>query len=392
MNSCIQLIPVSEYDRIPLKAIETLLTAYSSKPIPELNQELTSVEQLRCKVYPHLDEVQYAKRVEAQFPGYYGEFALKPKLLDFERCTEHQLDQAFLNNQEPIVIYNVVPSKLAKYLDASGVSKLPSNWWQVLPPDVRGCDLAISDLKCLIDRKIVFHFLVPDLASRDWEHIFANIDQSTIDFIRAANTKPKVFSLIDSESLKYTRKDGLSVESISSVVCRGNPNLREALASMMNIFMVIKSRGGRMEPYVGVPLLQHKVDNDSSQNYYSSHKIQLDPKLDQVLVGNRQVHANCEVFEFLGTLDAFSEPSFRMVMDRYIDQDATHLILDLAHISFVDSSGLGALMQVVKKAHAVDSSVQIITSTAVARIINLLQLQQFFSLRLSVNEAIASLS
>jgi anti-anti-sigma factor len=391
MNSCIQLIPASEYDRIPLKAIETLLTAYSAKPIPELDQELRSVERLSRKIYPHLDEVQYAQRVEAQFPGYYGEFALKPKLLDFERCTEHQLDQAFLNNQEPIVIHNVVPSKLAKYLDASGVCKLPSNWWQILPPDVRGCDLAISDLKCLIDRKIIFHFLVPDLASRDWEHIFANIDQSTIDFMRKANTKPKVFSLIDSESLKYTRKDGLIVESISSVVCRGNPNLREALASMMNIFVVIKSRGGKMELYAGVPLLQHE-DDDFSPNHYSSHKIQLDPKLDQVLVGYRQIRPNCEVFQFLGTLDAFSEPSFRMVMDRYIDQGATHLILDLSKISFVDSSSLGALMQVVKKAHAVNSSVQMITSTSVARIINLLQLQQFFSLQPSVKAAITSLS
>jgi anti-anti-sigma factor len=392
MNSCIQLIPASEYDRIPLKAIETLLTAYSSKPIPELNQELTSVERLSRKIYPHLDEVQYAQRVEAQFPGYYGEFALKPKLLDFERCTEHQLDEAFLNNQEPIVIHNVVPSKFAQYLDDSGVRNLPSNVWQILPPDVRGCNRAISDLKCLIDRKIVFHFLVPDLASRDWGHIFANIDQSAIDLIRAANTKPKVFSLIDSESLKYTRKDGLIVESISSVICRGNPNLREALAIMMDIFMMIKSRGGKMERYAGVPLLQHEDDDDFSPNHYSSHKIQLDPKLDQLLVGHRQIRPNCEVFQFLGTLDAFSEPSFRMVMDQYIDQGATHLVLDLAHISFVDSSGLGALMQVVKKAHAVDSSVQMITSTSVARIINLLQLQQFFSLQPSVKAAITSLS
>jgi anti-anti-sigma factor len=397
MNKLIQLIPVSEYDRIPIKAIETLLTAHASKPIPEFDDEpwdMSPSERLSFEVYPRKrDEFeQYAKKVQAQHPNYYGEFTLKTTLLDFSQCTEHQLDRA-LDNQDPLILYNVVPSKFAQYLDASGVGKLIARWWQILPPNIQGCDLAISDLKCLQERGIKFYFLIPQFLPTqknvDWKSIFSDIHQNSIDFISSTGKNIQVFPLIEIDRLKYTRKDGVIVESIASACCRTTPEMLEDLQQIMSIFLEIKC-SEKLELYTQAHSGFRKPEH--SGQTYPSDQIKFTQALDKTLAGYHHIHEQCQVFQFMGILDAFSEPEFRLVMDKYIDDGAIDIVLDLLDIDFVDSSGLGALVQVVKKVQSLEGTVQVVVSSSIARTINLVQLQQFFSLRSSVAEAISSLA
>jgi anti-sigma B factor antagonist len=47
-------------------------------------------------------------------------------------------------------------------------------------------------------------------------------------------------------------------------------------------------------------------------------------------------------------LDAASAPQFRQQMREIIDADQRRLILDLGKVSFIDSSGLGALVATLK--------------------------------------------
>ena len=54
------------------------------------------------------------------------------------------------------------------------------------------------------------------------------------------------------------------------------------------------------------------------------------------------------MFFLKGQLDAFSEPVFRKVIGKYVDEGPIHVILDLSTIDFIDSSGLGALVQIAK--------------------------------------------
>ncbi|MBE7382577.1 MAG: STAS domain-containing protein [Leptolyngbya sp. SIO1E4] len=110
------------------------------------------------------------------------------------------------------------------------------------------------------------------------------------------------------------------------------------------------------------------------------------------LRGTREVRANCQIFRLTGLLDAFSEPTFRKVMARFITEGPSNLILDLSGIDFVDSSGLGAMVQTVKKAKESQGSLQVIANPRVMQIVKLVRLEKFLSIRASVDEALSNLS
>jgi anti-anti-sigma factor len=97
------------------------------------------------------------------------------------------------------------------------------------------------------------------------------------------------------------------------------------------------------------------------------------------------------LFRLTGLLDAFSEPAFRKAMTKYVEAGPPHIILDLATIDFVDSSGLGALVQLVKKATGEGGTVQVVTNPRVTQTVKLVRLEKFLSLQPSVEDAIANL-
>jgi anti-anti-sigma factor len=68
------------------------------------------------------------------------------------------------------------------------------------------------------------------------------------------------------------------------------------------------------------------------------------------------------------------------------------VVLDLAHIDFVDSSGLGALVQLAKKAQSAGGSFQIVTNPRVTQTVKLVRLESFLSLQDSVEVAIKRVS
>lgn len=87
-------------------------------------------------------------------------------------------------------------------------------------------------------------------------------------------------------------------------------------------------------------------------------------------------------------LDAFSEATFRKVLSKCIEDGPKHIILDLSQIDFVDSSGLGALVQLVKKAQSQEGTLQIVSNPRVTQTVKLVRLEKFLSLQSSVEEAI----
>jgi len=106
------------------------------------------------------------------------------------------------------------------------------------------------------------------------------------------------------------------------------------------------------------------------------------------LRGTREVRNNYQLFRLTGLLDAFSEATFRKVLSKCIDDGPKHVILDLSQIDFVDSSGLGALVQLVKKAQTLEGTLQIVSNPRVAQTVKLVRLEKFLSLQPSVDEAV----
>lgn len=108
--------------------------------------------------------------------------------------------------------------------------------------------------------------------------------------------------------------------------------------------------------------------------------------------GTCEVRDNYQIFRLTGLLDAFSEPTFRKVLAKYIESGPANVILDLSQIDFIDSSGLGALVQLVKKAQSINGSLQIVTNARVTQTVKLVRLEKFLSLQPSVEVAIESLT
>lgn len=110
------------------------------------------------------------------------------------------------------------------------------------------------------------------------------------------------------------------------------------------------------------------------------------------LRGTREVKSNYQLFRLTGLLDAFSEPNFRKALDKFVEQGPSNIILDLSKIDFVDSSGLGALVQLVKKAQTAGGVLQVVTNPRVTQTVKLVRLEKFLSLQESVDAAVANLS
>ncbi len=106
------------------------------------------------------------------------------------------------------------------------------------------------------------------------------------------------------------------------------------------------------------------------------------------LRGTRQVQDNYQIFRLTGLMDAFSEGTFGKVVGNYIEKGPKHIILDLSQIDFVDSSGLGALVKLVKKAEQGDGTLQVVSNPRVTQTVKLVRLEKFLSLQPSVEDAI----
>lgn len=109
------------------------------------------------------------------------------------------------------------------------------------------------------------------------------------------------------------------------------------------------------------------------------------------LRGTREVKDKCQVIRLTGLLDAFSEATFRKVLGTLIDDTPTHMILDLSKIEFVDSSGLGALVQIAKKLKDAGLTLQIVTNSRVTQTVKLVRLEKFLSLQNSLELALKNI-
>ncbi|WP_235678346.1 STAS domain-containing protein [Cylindrospermopsis curvispora] len=110
------------------------------------------------------------------------------------------------------------------------------------------------------------------------------------------------------------------------------------------------------------------------------------------LRGTREVRDNCQLFRLTGLLDAFSEPTFRKVLEGKIGEGPNNIILDLSQIDFIDSSGLGALVQLAKQAQNSQGSFQIVPNARVTQTVKLVRLEKFLSLQGTVEEAVEKIN
>lgn len=80
------------------------------------------------------------------------------------------------------------------------------------------------------------------------------------------------------------------------------------------------------------------------------------------------------------------------MLTKNIEEGPANLILDLSKIDFIDSSGLGVLVQLAKKAQTSGGTFQIVTNPRVTQTVKLVRLEQFLSLQSSVDVALENIA
>ena len=96
------------------------------------------------------------------------------------------------------------------------------------------------------------------------------------------------------------------------------------------------------------------------------------------------------IFTFKGQLDAFSEKQFKTFVTNNLKNNLP-FIIDLSKIDFLDSSGLGALVQTAKECKKLKLGFAVVGNSRVAQTIKLVRLGDFLNLKSSLEDALTFL-
>jgi len=100
---------------------------------------------------------------------------------------------------------------------------------------------------------------------------------------------------------------------------------------------------------------------------------------------------DCAVLRVAGEVDVCTAPQLREHMIHLVDSGARYIIADLRDVTFLDSTGLGALIGGLKRLRACEGSLQlVITADQILRIFLVTGLDHVFALRPSVQEAVTT--
>ena len=104
--------------------------------------------------------------------------------------------------------------------------------------------------------------------------------------------------------------------------------------------------------------------------------------------GNIDIKTNIIVFTFKGQLDAFSEKQFKTFVTNNLKNNLP-FIIDLSKIDFLDSSGLGALVQTAKECKKMKLGFSVVGNSRVSQTIKLVRLGDFLNLKSTLEEALS---
>ena len=98
------------------------------------------------------------------------------------------------------------------------------------------------------------------------------------------------------------------------------------------------------------------------------------------LRGGFEQKDGCLVFHFTGQLDAYSEKQFMAYVADVLQASNLSAVIDLSKIDFLDSSGLGALVQLAKLCNDAKRSFQLVGNSRVTQTVKLVRLEGFLHL------------
>nr|WP_205693056.1 STAS domain-containing protein [Cellulomonas sp. IC4_254] len=109
-----------------------------------------------------------------------------------------------------------------------------------------------------------------------------------------------------------------------------------------------------------------------------------------VSVASRTVEGRT-VVDVTGEIDVYTAPALREKLTGLVDAGHVDLVVNLTEVRFMDSTGLGLLVGVLKRVRGLDGRLQlVIDSERLLKVFRITALTQVFTIRETVNEALAA--
>ena len=110
------------------------------------------------------------------------------------------------------------------------------------------------------------------------------------------------------------------------------------------------------------------------------------------LRGGFERRNGCLVFSFTGQLDAYSEKQYITYVSDVLKANPSSVVIDLSKIDFLDSSGLGALVQTAKQCKDSKRTFLVVGNARVTQTVKLVRLEEFLHLVPDLSTALKKLS
>lgn len=110
------------------------------------------------------------------------------------------------------------------------------------------------------------------------------------------------------------------------------------------------------------------------------------------LRGGCELQSQCLVFCFTGQLDAYSDKQFTEFVQKESAGHNLPLVIDLSKIDFIDSSGLGALVQLAKTCNQDGIQFVVVGNARVVQTVKLVRLESFLHLQPDLPTALDQLA
>jgi anti-sigma B factor antagonist len=110
------------------------------------------------------------------------------------------------------------------------------------------------------------------------------------------------------------------------------------------------------------------------------------------LRGGCERQAQCLLFRFTGQLDAYSDKQFSEFIASQQGKSSLPMVIDLSRIDFIDSSGLGALVQLAKQCTDSKTQFLLVGNARVVQTVKLVRLEEFLHLQPDLDTALGRLA
>lgn len=99
-----------------------------------------------------------------------------------------------------------------------------------------------------------------------------------------------------------------------------------------------------------------------------------------------------KVLDVSGEIDVYTAPQFKEAVNHILDSGQKHLIINMAGVTYMDSSGFGTLLSATKRIRPEGGTVSLVkVNSAIDRILRITRLSTVFATYDTVDEAIGAI-